>query len=91
VTSSLIRHTHILSGERPYDCNVYNIGFNYKYNLKAHTCTHSGEHPYTCPKCNVFSRQIGLIMHKRLYSDEIPYGCEVCNKAFKSTEESDNT
>lgn len=41
----------LVTGEKPYRCNICGAQFNRPANLKTHTRIHSGEKPYKCETC----------------------------------------
>lgn len=41
----------VISGAKPYHCNICGAQFNRPANLKTHTRIHSGEKPYKCETC----------------------------------------
>lgn len=56
----------VLSGEKPYRCNICGAQFNRPANLKTHTRIHSGEKPYKCETCGARFVQVMTHLHKHL-------------------------
>lgn len=56
----------VLSGEKPYRCNICGAQFNRPANLKTHTRIHSGEKPYKCETCGARFVQVTTHLHKHL-------------------------
>lgn len=50
----------LLSGDKPYRCNVCGAQFNRPANLKTHSRIHSGEKPYRCDTCGARFVQVRL-------------------------------
>ncbi|MEE6472132.1 hypothetical protein FKM82_009489 [Ascaphus truei] len=57
----------VLTGERPFECDMCEMKFIQKYHLDRHKRVHSGEKPYQCERCQqAFSRTDRLLKHKRV-------------------------
>ncbi|XP_049615196.1 B-cell CLL/lymphoma 6 member B protein isoform X1 [Syngnathus scovelli] len=74
----------ILSGDKPYHCNVCGARFNRPANLKTHARIHSGEKPYRCDTCGARFVQVAhLRAHVLIHTGEKPYPCHTCGTRFR--------
>ncbi|XP_077399673.1 B-cell CLL/lymphoma 6 member B protein isoform X1 [Vanacampus margaritifer] len=74
----------ILSGDKPYRCNVCGAQFNRPANLKTHARIHSGEKPYRCDTCGARFVQVAhLRAHVLIHTGEKPYPCHTCGTRFR--------
>jgi predicted RNA-binding Zn-ribbon protein involved in translation (DUF1610 family) len=76
------------SDERPYVCEVCNIGFKERYHLKKHHLfKHTNELKEKCRVCGkLFKDSTAVRAHERIHSEERPYSCRRCGKSFKTSE-----
>ncbi|XP_057711439.1 B-cell CLL/lymphoma 6 member B protein-like isoform X1 [Corythoichthys intestinalis] len=74
----------VLSGDKPYRCNVCGARFNRPANLKTHARIHSGEKPYRCDTCGARFVQVAhLRAHVLIHTGEKPYPCHTCGTRFR--------
>lgn len=75
----------VITGEKPFECDVCDMRFIQKYHLERHKRVHSGEKPYQCERCMQVSRCSGwhgLPQH----SEAFPYGIPTPFQSFSRTD-----
>lgn len=85
---SLIDHTRIHKGEKPYSCHFMpcSKAFTQYSSLQKHERIHKGEKPYNCETCGqAFTQVSNLKRHERSHRGERPYSCDVCSKGFTTS------
>jgi len=78
----------ILTGEKPFGCNICHRAFAQKEILLRHLMTHSGKKPFECQHCEKsFTQREALKVHMRRHQKLNPndiqlHHCQLCPKAF---------
>jgi uncharacterized Zn-finger protein len=76
----------LISGEKPYQCDICQARFTQSNSLKAHKLIHSvGEKPvFQCEMCpTTCGRKTDLRIHvQKLHTSEVPIRCKRCNCDF---------
>jgi rubrerythrin len=88
--NSLVAHTSIHNGDRPYKCPICNKRFRQKGTLKDHARTHTTEKPFICSFCNkAFGQRSILHKHVRIHTGDHHLTCEICGYEFVGEHVSD--
>ncbi|XP_032559365.1 zinc finger protein 239-like [Chiroxiphia lanceolata] len=83
VSSNLVQHRRIHTGEKPFGCAECGGSFRQRSHLIQHQRTHTGERPYECSDCGkTFSVSSKLLRHQVTHTGEKPYRCSECGKSF---------
>lgn len=74
----------ILSGVRPYKCDVCGVAFAQKNNLKRHMQVHNGAFTYKCPAptCNFATKRREMLKAHMVHHGSLQYQCRLCSNAY---------
>ncbi|GMT19809.1 hypothetical protein PFISCL1PPCAC_11106, partial [Pristionchus fissidentatus] len=88
------KHTHALSNDRPFECNLCDKNFSLEKHLSRHVREYDHSKlqrrreamkklPFKCDQCDrSFERDSRLQAHRRTHTGERPFVCPQCNLAF---------
>lgn len=70
---------------KPFVCNVCDMCFAERAQLKSHHLTHTTERPYKCNQCGrAYKQSTKLKLHQRSVHEGLrPYKCDQCDSTFK--------
>ncbi|XP_071098385.1 uncharacterized protein [Haliotis cracherodii] len=81
--ASLLEHTNIHTGTKPFKCEHCDKCFGDNGSLKVHIRRHIGERSHVCEICDkAFYEKRGLNDHLRIHTGERPFKCTYCDKSF---------
>ncbi|KAF2883134.1 hypothetical protein ILUMI_23051 [Ignelater luminosus] len=84
--SHLQQHMRTHTKEKPFACQVCQMQFSLKCNLRRHMMIHTGERPHTCEICGKgFIQATTLEEHKRSHTGETPFVCSYCGMSFSKS------
>ncbi|OON15715.1 zinc finger, C2H2 type, partial [Opisthorchis viverrini] len=64
----LVRHAHVHTGHRPFECTACGQAFSRSDHLSTHQRTHTGHRPYRCPLCSYSAcRRDMITRHLRVH------------------------
>ena len=64
----------VISGQKPFECEICQKSFTQKGQLKEHRRIHSGELPYQCGFCEKsFRNSSALVTHLRIHTGKMTF------------------
>ena len=84
--SSLSKHKHKHTGEKPYKCNKCSFSTACSKYLAKHKRIHTKEKQYKCDICSyICITARDLEVHKRIHTGEKTYKCDMCSYSTVSS------